>query len=77
MEIVRYVTGVPKQIPDGLVLVHNFRPGNPQQKPNEGGFRIFLARFADDAERGPPCDCGWRGGLEHYEVPARRVARES
>lgn len=78
MEIVRYLTGIPKKIPEGLVVVHNFRPGDPQRPPRRGGFRIFFARFVDDAERGPPCDCGWswRGGIEHYEVPVRRKARE-
>ena len=75
MEIVRYLTGIPKKIPEDLVVVHNFRPGDPQRAPNAGGFRIFLARFVDDEERGPACDCGWRGGIEHYEVPARRMAR--
>jgi hypothetical protein len=72
MEMVRYLTGIPKTIPEGLVVVHNIRPKEPEQKPGMNGFRIFLARFENDEERGPPCDCGWRGGIEHYESPGHR-----
>jgi hypothetical protein len=74
MEIVRYLTGVPKAIPEGTVLVHNFRPGSPDRKVRDGGFRIFLATFVDDEERGPACNCGWRGGVEHYESPGHRAS---
>lgn len=74
MKIVRYLTGIPKAKPEGTVLVHNFRPGNPDRQVRDGGFRIFLATFVDDEERGPPCDCGWRGGVEHYETPSRRAS---
>jgi hypothetical protein len=77
MTVVRYLAGVPKAMPDGTVLVHNLRPGNPDRKVRDGGFRIFLATFEDDGERGPPCDCGWRGGVEHYAVPARRASPTS
>jgi hypothetical protein len=73
MEIVRYLTGVPKALPEGTVLVHNFRPGSPDRKVRYGGFRIFLATFVNDEERGQPCGCGWRGGVEHYEAPAHRT----
>lgn len=75
MEIVRYLTGIPKEIPEGLVIVHNFRPSTPDQGIRVNGFRAFLARFESDEEMGPPCDCGWRDGVEHYEVPARRKAK--
>lgn len=77
MEIVRYLTGVPKAMPEGTVLVHNLRPGSPDRKVRDGGFRIFLATFVNEEERGQPCGCGWRGGVEHYEVPARRVSPTS
>jgi hypothetical protein len=56
------------------VLVHNFRPGNPDRQVRDGGFRIFLATFVDEEEQGPPCDCGWRGGVEHYESPGHRTS---
>lgn len=75
MEIVRYLTGIPKKIPEGLVVVHNFRPGDPNRAVRDGGFRIFLGQFENDEEMGPPCDCGWRDGVLHYESPPFRKAR--
>lgn len=69
MKLVRYFTRIPKKIPEGCVAFHNFRPGDPERKPDENGFRLYFGRLEADEKLGPPCDCGWswKGGIEHYE----------
>jgi hypothetical protein len=69
MKLVRYFTRIPKKIPEGCVAFHNFRPGHPERKPEENGFRLYFGRLEAGEKLGPPCDCGWswKGGIEHYE----------
>ena len=64
----RYVSGIPKQMPTGRVVVHNqVRPqGFPNIKLGFNGFRAWT-QLLD--ERLVVCDCGWAPQLEeHYRV---------
>lgn len=55
---VRYLTGVPKAIPEGKRLVHNFPPGVPRRPSGAGGFRYWLE--ADEAsDKRSACQCEW------------------
>jgi hypothetical protein len=79
----RYLSGVPKQVPPGRVVVHNnvrarrlptdftFDPGKPEpqwRKLREDGFRAWTQL---PEERLVVCDCGWAPHLsEHYRVKA-------
>ncbi len=65
MKVIRYVHGVPRKIPEGAVVVHNFPPGNREREVGEGGFRVFLA-VLEGEDIQTPCDCGWRGIGPHY-----------
>ena len=61
----RYVTGIPRKMPAGLILVHNrVQPVHPI---GLNGFRAWLAKPAKEYV---PCNCGWApqvpGG--HYRV---------
>jgi hypothetical protein len=62
---VRYVgRSIPKQIPEGRVLMHNLVPFAGDRTPiGEQGFRAFTATKPLDGY--VLCPCGW-SGLEHY-----------
>jgi hypothetical protein len=86
----RYLSGVPKRVPPGRVVVHNwvrerrlpgddsFDPALPEpqwRKLSESGFRAWT-QLPD--ERIVVCDCGWAPHLdEHYRVKAERVASDA
>jgi hypothetical protein len=66
----RYISRVPRRVPDGLALVHNFMP-TPAQAANPGldGYRIFYVPlpFKGDWKRMKPCKCGAYPHLgDHY-----------
>lgn len=68
MQIVRRVSGLPRKVPAGCYVAHNFPCGDPQRRPGIGGFRIFLIRLEEGDVLPKPCKCGWayKGGVEHY-----------
>jgi hypothetical protein len=75
----RYVPRVPKRIPKGVALVHNFMP-TPLQAANLGldGYRIFYVAypFKGDWRRLKPCECGVYPHLpEHFNFPDRKIPR--
>jgi hypothetical protein len=72
-QIVRYVSRVPRQVPSGLVLVHNFQPA-PMQGLNIGlnGFRCFYVA-ADELRGEKPCPCGWAPYLTHFNPSGRTI----
>jgi hypothetical protein len=64
-----YVSGIPKSIPKGRILVHNsMRPegSRPGTVPGASGFRAWLDKPDIFHIR---CECGWapRGGA-HYRM---------
>jgi hypothetical protein len=78
---VTYVPRIPRQIPAGLVLVHNHvRPAHP---PGMNGFRIWL-QSQDEQPEVERCHCDWASVIaeavgettpvkevaEHYRVAA-------
>jgi hypothetical protein len=83
---VRYLSGVPKQVPAGRVVVHNwvrarwlpgdflFDPEQPEpqwRKLSEQGFRAWT-QLPDDDQL-VVCGCGWASHLsEHYQVKGAR-----
>jgi hypothetical protein len=73
--ITRYVSRVPKQVPKGLALVHNFQPA-PMQGYNIGlgGFRCFYVP-AEEMKREKPCPCGWAPHLTHYNPSGRNIPK--
>ena len=62
-----YVTGIPKALPPGKVLVHNHVI--PQLVLGRNGFRAWTQPLDDTLEL---CECNWGGvdlhGLAHYRV---------
>jgi hypothetical protein len=72
---VRYVRYVPKTIPRGLRLVHNFPPGDPDRPLGAGGFRAFWKRADDAKAKGYfLCRCGWAPHLKrHYTTHRDRI----
>jgi len=71
----RYVRRVPKAIPEGLRLVHNFVPGtarlrarSPNLTPGPMGFTFYYERVNEPNVRRVICTCGWAPHLEHYNV---------
>jgi hypothetical protein len=60
----RYLAGVPKQVPSGRVVVHNHV--RPARRLGERGFRAWT-QLPDESL--VVCDCGWALHLtEHYRV---------
>jgi hypothetical protein len=63
----RYVSHIPKKLPNGKVLVHNHV--FPQRVLGANGFRAWTQTLDDTLE---VCSCGWAGldlyGLVHYRV---------
>lgn len=57
---------IPKQVPEGRIVVHNhIRP--PTRRLNSRGFRAWLEPA--DTPRRVVCGCGWAPELgEHYRV---------
>lgn len=66
MTIIRYVPRIPKKIPAGLALVHNFRPTTPDQPIGLNGFRCFYVSAR--SIRLVQCRCGWAPALKHYRL---------
>jgi hypothetical protein len=62
---IRYTGGVPRKIPEGAVVVHNFAPAYPERDYGSGGFRVWLA-YPEDGDIETPCDCGWQGIGPHF-----------
>ena len=64
----RYLSGVPKKVPPGRVVVHNWV--RPAQRLGERGFRAWT-QLPD--ERVVVCGCDWAPHLsEHYRVKPER-----
>jgi hypothetical protein len=65
----RYVETVPKQLPEGRVLVHNHVI--PQRQLGMNGFRAWTQPLDDSLVE---CSCDWAGadlhGHRHYRVRA-------
>lgn len=54
--MLNYVNAIPRELPDGVVLVHNHvRPASPI---GMSGFRIWCQSPSDEPEL-VVCDCGW------------------
>jgi hypothetical protein len=67
----RYMTSVPRSVPEGRVLAHNpVQASRIDQTPGDYGFRAFT--FSTDGLPSDfvPCDCGW-SGLPHYRPSTR------
>lgn len=66
----KYVSGIPRKLPKGRVLVHNHVV--PQAILGANGFRAWTEPLADHLVL---CDCDWAGrdlhGLRHYRVKSR------
>ncbi len=61
----RYITHIPKAIPEGKILCHGgVMPMTPDQRPRMNGFRPWVIDAAHSGEYGP-CNCGW-SGLPHH-----------
>lgn len=59
-----YVSAIPRTLPAGRVLVHNFV--RPQPVLGLNGFRAWLEAPSELLER---CDCPWAPRLDaHYRV---------
>jgi hypothetical protein len=72
---IRYVSRVPRKVPEGLALVHNFMPA-PMQGMSIGlnGFRCFYVA-AEELKGEKPCPCGWAPHLTHYNPSGRNIPR--
>jgi hypothetical protein len=64
---VKYVKTIPRELPEGMVLVHNHV--RPARRPGVRGFRAWTQKLDDGLE---VCPCDWAGadlhGLVHYRV---------
>jgi hypothetical protein len=67
----KYLSSVPKKIPAGRAVCHNFVPGDLKRPLGERGFRAFTYPADDLPDNFAECPCGW-SGLKHY-VPASRL----
>jgi hypothetical protein len=67
----RYVTRIPREVPKGLALVHNFQP-TPMQAMTIGldGFRCFYVK-ANEAKDFKRCNCGFAAPVPHFNNPSR------
>ncbi len=64
MEVPIYLSGVPKSVPFGKVVVHNHV--RPTMKLGSRGFRAWLAEPSSEYE---VCPCEWAPELDtHYRV---------
>ena len=64
----RYISYVPKTIPEGKILCHNgMIPQTPDQKPGFNGFRAWVDNETQSAKYGP-CNCGWSGFPHHMTL---------
>jgi hypothetical protein len=73
-EIARsYVKAIPRELPDGMVLVHNHV--RPARRIGTRGFRAWTSKLDDSLV---VCPCDWAGadlhGLVHYRVRNRAGA---
>jgi hypothetical protein len=66
----KYLRGVPKTIPEGLILVHNVTWPGPGTPMGLNGFRIFLAEPA--SESFVPCSCAYTE-LPHFRTRSRSL----
>jgi hypothetical protein len=64
----KYVRRVPKKLPPGMALAHNFQPVPIQaMNPGLGGFRCFLIPKSAARAEWKVCNCGFAPHLkEHY-----------
>lgn len=63
--VVQYLFRMPKEIPNGLVLVHN--NVRPTRHLGMRGFRAWLEQ--PDPQRLEECSCGWAPEFtRHYRV---------
>jgi hypothetical protein len=73
-DLMRYLERLPKTIPPGRILVHNFPP-SPEQANCLGlnGFRAFTV--PETVKEGfKKCSCGW-SGLEHCTTHENHYSR--
>jgi hypothetical protein len=65
---IRYVPLIPRKIPAGLVLVHNFVQAlEADHPPSVNGFRAWFSKAGD--KRLAVCRCGWAPRFKnHYRV---------
>jgi hypothetical protein len=72
----KYVSGIPKKLPKGGVLVHN-HVFPPQKHLGLNGFRAWTQKA--DKRLLVVCRCKWAGvdlhGLTHYRVSPKLLAR--
>jgi hypothetical protein len=62
----RYLSNLPRKVPDGKVLVHNHV--QPAERIGLNGFRIWTQIMTDDPKL-VACDCGWAPELGiHYRA---------
>jgi hypothetical protein len=59
-----YIHQTPREVPLGLILVHNFPRPTRRHRIGEDGWRVFF--IPDDGRKRNPCDCGWAPSLIHY-----------
>lgn len=68
-EITRYISRLPKTIPEGLKLCHNHvRPAELTTVPNQDGFRAWVTNQPPKGFK--RCSCGW-AGLPHLAYPKK------
>ena len=69
-ETMRYVRAIPRELPEGIVLVHNSVLPRQRFRTGMRGFRAWTQKF--DGRRLEVCPCDWAGadlhGLVHYRV---------
>lgn len=72
MKDIRYVTRIPRKLPEGRVLIHSHV--RPQPKLGANGFRAWTETLSDKLE---VCPCDWAGvdlhGLIHYRIKQNRM----
>ena len=71
---IRYLSGMPKSVPPGRIVVHNHvrPPGFPNVPLGFNGFRVWTE--LEDASERVRCECEWAPHLpEHYRVERRQT----
>ena len=63
IKTMRYLGEVPKSLPEGRHLWHNWPPSKPNKRLGKDNFQAWLEPHTDEGSR---CHCGWAPGLVHY-----------
>jgi hypothetical protein len=70
-----YIHQTPREVPLGLILMHNFPRPTRRHKIGEDGWRVFF--IPDKGRKRTPCNCGWAPSLIHYGGAKTRAATEA